>query len=525
MKVVTKLGLSFGTVLSMLGAVLAFGLVSMAQIQARFDEVVEVNNEEARLAHALALSISDRMIALRNIALLSDIAAVEAEKERIRTQARGYAQSFDTLGARFKADHATAEEFALLDKLRASESAAAPIIGKAISLAEAREQQAAIRVLIDELRPVQRNWMNAAREMVALQDEQNRIANRDADAAYARARMIMIALGVLAALSGIAAALIITRDLTCALGGEPGEAKALAARIAQGNLREPINVAHRNPDSLMVSLETMRTRLNTIVLGIQASSAAIAEAAGEIAQGTVDLSKRTESQAASLEETAASMEELASTVARNADNASAGTDAATRACGDATRGGDTVSDVVATMRGIAQASSHMADIIGVIEGIAFQTNILALNAAVEAARAGDQGRGFAVVAGEVRALAQRSAVAAKEIKALIEDSTARVSNGSALVEHAGGTIEGLVASVNRVTAIMNEVAAASGEQRMGIDQVNVAVAQMDEVTQQNAALVEEASAAAQSLAEQAESLRQAVAVFQVEKVEYVACIA
>ena|GEM_PF-1818560 len=207
--------------------------------------------------------------------------------------------------------------------------------------------------------------------------------------------------------------------------------------------------------------------------------------------------------------------ELASTVARNADNAAEGTHAATKACGDATQGGDTVNDVVATMRSIAQASSHMADIIGEIEGIAFQTNILALNAAVEAARTGDQGRGFAVDAGEVRALAQRSAVAAKEIKTLIDDSNACVSNGSALVEHAAGTIEGLVASVSRVTAIMSEVAAASGEQRMGIDQVNVAVAQMDEVTQQNAALVEQAFAAAQSLAEQAETLRQAVAKFQV----------
>ncbi|SAK86326.1 methyl-accepting chemotaxis sensory transducer [Caballeronia calidae] len=518
MKVVTKLSLGFGIVLSMLFAVLVFGLVSMSRIQARFDEVVEVNNAEAKLAHALSLSISDRMIALRNIALLTDLPAVEAEKARIRTQAQSYAQAFDALGTRFTENgNTSANERALLDKLRTSEAAAAPIIGRAISLAEAREQQAAIRVLIDELRPVQRDWMSAARDMVALQDEQNEIANRDADAAYARAKAIMIALGAVALLSGIVAALVITRGLTRALGGEPGEAKALAARIAQGNLREPVSVDGRSPDSLMVSLETMRARLNTIVLGIQSSSVAIAEAASEIAQGTVDLSKRTESQAASLEETAASMEELASTVAKNADNAAAGTHAATQACGDATQGGDTVNDVVATMRGIAQASSHMAEIIGVIEGIAFQTNILALNAAVEAARAGDQGRGFAVVAGEVRALAQRSAVAAKEIKSLIDDSNARVSNGSALVERAGGTIEGLVASVNRVTGIMSEVAAASGEQRMGIDQVNVAVAQMDEVTQQNAALVEEASAAAQSLAGQAEALRAAVAVFQVER--------
>ncbi|SAL40173.1 methyl-accepting chemotaxis sensory transducer [Caballeronia cordobensis] len=518
MKVVTKLSLGFGIVLSMLFAVLVFGLVSMAQIQARFDEVVEVNNAEAKLAHTLSLSVSDRMIALRNIALLTDTVAVEAEKARVREQARGYTQAYDALAARFRENPDTsANERAVLDKLRANDAAAAPIIEKAISLAEAREQQAAVRVLTGELRPVQRDWMNATHELVALQDEQNDIANRDADAAYARAKAIMLALGAAAVLCGIAAALVITRGLTRALGGEPDEAKALAARIAEGNLREPVGIDGRDPGSLMVSLETMRARLNTIVLGIQSSSVAIAEAAGEIAQGTVDLSKRTESQAASLEETAASMEELASTVAKNADNAAEGTHAATRACGDATRGGETVTDVVATMRGITQASSQMADIIGVIEGIAFQTNILALNAAVEAARAGDQGRGFAVVAGEVRALAQRSAVAAKEIKTLIDDSTARVSNGSALVEHAGGTIDGLVASVTRVTAIMSEVAAASGEQRMGIDQVNVAVAQMDEVTQQNAALVEEASAAAQSLAEQADALRQAVAVFQVER--------
>ncbi|SAL70667.1 methyl-accepting chemotaxis sensory transducer [Caballeronia arvi] len=518
MKVVTKLSLGFGIVLSMLFAVLAFGLVSMSQIQARFDEVVGVNNAEAKLAHTLSLSVSDRMIALRNIALLTDTAAVEAEKARVREQAQTYAQAYDALGARFKENPDTStNERSVYERLRASDTAAAPVIEKAISLAEAREQQAAVRVLTDELRPVQRDWMKATHDMVALQDEQNDIANRDADAAYARAKAIMIALGVAAVLSGIVAALVITRGLTRALGGEPGEAMALAARIAQGNLREPVAIEGRHPGSLMVSLETMRAHLNTIVLGIQSSSVAIAEAAGEIAQGTVDLSKRTESQAASLEETAASMEELASTVAKNADNAAGGTHAATRACGDATQGGETVSDVVATMRGIAQASSHMADIIGVIEGIAFQTNILALNAAVEAARAGDQGRGFAVVAGEVRALAQRSAVAAKEIKTLIDDSTARVSNGSALVEQAGGTIDGLVASVNRVTAIMSEVAAASGEQRMGIDQVNVAVAQMDEVTQQNAALVEEASAAAQSLAEQAEALREAVAVFEVER--------
>lgn len=261
----------------------------------------------------------------------------------------------------------------------------------------------------------------------------------------------------------------------------------------------------------------MKDQLTAIVQGIKRSSESIALAAGEIAQGNTDLSQRTEEQAASLEETASSMQQLTATVRQNADNAHQATVLAATASGIAQRGGEVVGHVVETMQGISASSNKVAEIIDVIEGIAFQTNILALNAAVEAARAGEQGRGFAVVAGEVRALAQRSATAAKEIKDLIGESVARVDAGSRLVGEAGNTISDVVESVKRVTDIMNEISSASEEQSTGIEQVNQAVTQMEQVTQQNAALVEEASAAAQSMARQAQSLREAVAVFKVDR--------
>ncbi len=268
--------------------------------------------------------------------------------------------------------------------------------------------------------------------------------------------------------------------------------------------------------SLMASLEAMRARLTTIVHGIKTSAESISVAANEVAQGNVALSQRTEEQAASLEETAASMEELTSTVKHNTDNARQGSSLAVTASQTASTGGGVVRQVVGTMENITSSSSKVAEIISVIEGIAFQTNILALNAAVEAARAGEQGRGFAVVAGEVRTLAQRSAVAAKEIKGLIETSVSHVAAGSQLVAGAGATMDEIVRSVKRVSDIMGEIASASAEQSTGIEQVNVAVTQMDEVTQQNAASVEQATAAAQSMADQAESLRATVSIFRVD---------
>jgi methyl-accepting chemotaxis protein I, serine sensor receptor len=291
-------------------------------------------------------------------------------------------------------------------------------------------------------------------------------------------------------------------------------------RISEGDLTGRIVATSDNEmGKLSAALQKMQDSLRAAINAVRGGAESINVGVNEIAAGNTDLSQRTEEQAASLEETAASIEELTSTVKQTAENAKQASQLAQGASGLAVQGGELTQQVVGTMQNIVDDSHKIADIVGVIEGIAFQTNILALNAAVEAARAGEQGRGFAVVASEVRSLAQRSAGAAKEIKGLIAESTSRVRSGAELVERSGTTITEIVDSIARVSAIMNEIAAASAEQSVGIDQVNVAVAQMDEVTQQNAALVEEASAAAQSMAGQAQTLRDAVAVFKVTETE------
>ncbi|PXW26350.1 methyl-accepting chemotaxis protein [Paraburkholderia caballeronis] len=304
------------------------------------------------------------------------------------------------------------------------------------------------------------------------------------------------------------------RSIRTSLGGEPDLAADLCRQIAAGDLTTKVEPRSGDSGSLLYAMGQMQRQLVDTVRRIQASAESITTGTNEIAAGNMDLSSRTEQQAASLEETAASMAELTSTVKQNTENARQGTTLAQSASEIAARGGDVVRRVVETMHDISGTSERVEQIIGVIDGIAFQTNILALNAAVEAARAGEQGRGFAVVASEVRSLAQRSASAAKEIKDLIGQSVAQVNEGSRLVDEAGATIDEVVKSARRVADLMGEIASASEEQHTGIEQVNQAVSQMDAVTQQNAALVEEASAAAQSMAAQSNGLREVVATFR-----------
>ncbi|WP_144141368.1 methyl-accepting chemotaxis protein [Paraburkholderia sp. BCC1884] len=310
--------------------------------------------------------------------------------------------------------------------------------------------------------------------------------------------------------------MLLIRSIRTSLGGEPDHAAEVCKQIANGDLGVDVDLRAGDTTSLMASLKAMRDSLSRVVIEVRENAEGVATASSEIAQGNLDLSSRTEEQAASLEETASSMEELTATVRHNTDNARQAATLAGTASGVAVRGGEVVGRVVETMQEISGSSAKMSEIISVIEGIAFQTNILALNAAVEAARAGEQGRGFAVVAGEVRTLAQRSATAAREIKDLIGDSVGRVEAGSKLVEEAGRTINEIVGAVKRVTDIVGEISSASAEQSQGIEQVSQAVSQMDQVTQQNAALVEEASAAAQSMAHQARALRETVSFFKVE---------
>ncbi|WP_241299956.1 methyl-accepting chemotaxis protein [Burkholderia stabilis] len=343
----------------------------------------------------------------------------------------------------------------------------------------------------------------------------------DGQAGFDRAESVydmLRVLSIVALAAGFGAALLSWLTLSRAIGRPIADALAHFDAIAAGDLRRPVVVQRRDEmGQLLDGLAKMQRGLVDTVRTVRGGSESIATAARQIAAGNIDLSSRTEEQAAALQETASSMEQLTGTVKQNADNARQASSLAANASEIANKGNTVVGQVVGTMGEINDSSAKIADIIAIIEGIAFQTNILALNAAVEAARAGEEGRGFAVVAGEVRSLAQRSSTAAKEIKALIDASVERIRSGSTLVDEAGRTMSDVIGAVQRVTDIMGEIAAASEEQSGGIDQVARAVAQMDEVTQQNAALVEEAAAAAQSLDEQAARLRETAAVFQLDE--------
>ena len=354
-------------------------------------------------------------------------------------------------------------------------------------------------------------------KLVKLYGDGGIAAAKSGDVLYASSRAWIIALLAGSVALGALGALLITRWLVQRLGGEPDYAVEIAGKIAAGELSVAVHTEPNDRSSLLFAMKTMRDSLADIVGQVRGATDTIASASDQIAAGNLDLSARTEQQASSLEQTAASMEELTSTVGQNADSARQANQLAVSASAIAQQGGLVVSQVVDTMGSIHASARKIVDIIGVIDGIAFQTNILALNAAVEAARAGEQGRGFAVVASEVRNLAQRSAAAAKEIKGLIGDSVEQVEAGSQLVSQAGATMEEVVVSVRRVTDIMGQITSAGQEQSAGITQVNQAIAQMDAVTQQNAALVEEATAASQSMQDQASALAKLVSVFRLER--------
>jgi methyl-accepting chemotaxis protein len=373
-----------------------------------------------------------------------------------------------------------------------------------------------IMAIVDQETPLWAKARTALLKQVQIAVQSSEAAQARTRSAGTRALLLAAVLAAIAVASSVVLNLVMTRSVRRELGGDPTTAREALRRVADGDLREDLAVHPSATDSVIGNIQKMQESLRRMVTQMRASTDSIGTASSEIATGNQDLSARTEQTASNLQQAASSMEQLTGTVKQSADSARQADQLASSAAEVAGRGGKVVSEVVSTMDEINTSSKKIADIIGVIDGIAFQTNILALNAAVEAARAGEQGRGFAVVASEVRSLAQRSAQAAKEIKGLISASVDKVESGSKLVAHAGATMNEIVNSVQRVTDIIGEITAASAEQSDGIGEINVAVVQLDKMTQQNAALVEESAAAAESLKQQAQSLSKVVGTFRLD---------
>ena len=509
LKIGTRLGAGFAAVLLLLAGIAGLGLSAMTDIQSRLNGIVTGNNVKVVLVNRMLDAIRDIAILDGNMILLTDDAAMRAESKKVAAARERFTESRGALAKLL----ATPEGKALLARIDEKVAVLVPLNAQISEAALQNRNEEATALFISRFQPAVRAALAELEAMAEHQERRSMEANQEAGEGYAWSRNLMLALASFAVLIGAGIAWLITRSITRPIG----QAVQVAEKVAAGDISSRIEVASKDETGrLMHALREMNESLARIVSEVRTGTDTIATASAQIASGNQDLSSRTEEQASSLEQTAASMEELTSTVKQNADNARQANQLAVSASEVAVKGGSVVSQVVDTMGSINASSKKIVDIIGVIDGIAFQTNILALNAAVEAARAGEQGRGFAVVASEVRSLAQRSAAAAKEIKTLIGDSVEKVEEGSKQVEEAGRTMEEIVGSVKRVTDIMGEITAASQEQTSGIEQINQAITQMDQVTQQNAALVEEASAAAQSLQEQASSLVQAVSIFKLD---------
>jgi methyl-accepting chemotaxis protein len=512
-----RLAIGFGAVLALMAVLAGLAIQRVGQIDSILIHINDVNSVKQRYAINFRGSVHDRAIALRDVVLAGSLDATKPHVELIRKLDANYQKSAGPLDALFaERKDILAEEKQALVAIKDIEQRTQPLIAKVIELRQADQLPEAAALLDKQAAPAFVEWLASVNRLIDLEEKLNNDAAKDARALSGSFLAWMLVLLAIAVGAGGVAAWAISRGLLRQLGGQPDYAVAIAGAIAGGDLSVPIETRADDRSSLLFAMKAMRDSLVNIVSQVRAGTLTIADASTEITAGNQDLSGRSERQAGTLEETASSMEELTGTVKQNADNARQANALAESASNVAQRGGAVVAQVVQTMASINASSKQIAEIIGVIDGIAFQTNILALNAAVEAARAGEQGRGFAVVASEVRNLAQRSAAAAKEIKTLIGDSVAKVDDGARLVDAAGSTMEEIVTSVKRVTDIMAEITLASQEQSAGIEQVNRAIGQMDETTRQNATLVEQAGASASALQEEAESLAQLVSIFKLD---------
>ncbi len=515
LKISTRLAFGFGLVILLMLTITAVGIIRLDSNNDITDKIVNDRYAKAALSVNLRTSVDAGARHLRNALLVSD---PEDSRKYLATLTASMQASRNTIAALEKVI-VTERGKAILKDLAAARSAYAPARDRAVALLKEGSREAAVAHLMTQVIPLQETYSEAIAKMIRFQEEQMTNDGKQAASEGRMAIIIMAALLAAAGLLAVIAGLLVARSITVPVA----QAVTLAEAVAEGDLTRDINVTSKDEiGKLLAALKHMNDNLARIVSQVRSGTETIAAASGQIATGNQDLSSRTEEQASSLEETASSMEELTSTVRQNAENALQANQLSISASGIAGKGGAVVSRVVDTMASINTSSRKIVDIIGVIDGIAFQTNILALNAAVEAARAGEQGRGFAVVAAEVRSLAQRSAAAAKEIKELINDSVEKVDDGTRLVGEAGATMEEIVTSVKRVTDIMGEITAATREQTAGIEQINQAISQMDQATQQNASLVEEAAAASEALQEQAAALAEAVNVFRLDHARHAA---
>jgi len=508
MKLRNKMALCMAIVFVLFAAALAVAISGMRDASSRFGSFVD--QDQAFLANANTLYAQGLQMgqALRNVILAPDN---ETGYKNLASARKDFGIALESARALAKNDVAADTVLARLESLQQRRAA---VQDRIVALVKT-DMASSATILNGEETPV---WREMRTELLKILKEKNAAAEQAKTELTSRTQAMFslsLAFAAFAIVTGGAVVFWLTRSITRQLGGEPGYAASIAGSIAAGDLAVPIALDdERNQASLMFAMRQMQRSLATLVQKVRDGTDTITTASNEIAAGNLDLSARTEEQASSLEETAASMEELTGTVQQNTESVRQANELAATASEVALKGGRVVAEVVGTMGAINDAAKRIADIIGVIDGIAFQTNILALNAAVEAARAGEQGRGFAVVASEVRNLAQRSAAAAREIKALIGDSVDKVDAGSKLADAAGDTMREVVASVKRVTDIMGEITLAGQEQSSGIAQVNQAIAQMDQVTQQNAALVEEAAASADAMQAQAQALLAVVGTFK-----------
>jgi methyl-accepting chemotaxis protein-1 (serine sensor receptor) len=507
-----KLIAGFGMLSLIVVAVAGLSLKSLADSTDGFSSFVRGINARADMAVQVRTAVDRRAIAARNLVLVVKPEDLEIEKAQVTRAHEDVAANLKKLNEMVRDAGADDKARSLVAEINRVETAYGPVATDIVGLALANKRDEAIVKMDDQCRPLLAALIRATDAYAGHAHARQETMIADYAAHYQNQRNLLIAISLLAVALAVGACVAITR----AVSGPLGVAIDVARTVSQGDLRTRIRVDGKDETSkLLGALREMNERLTTVVGRVRDASTSIAGAAREIAAGNMDLSQRTEQQAASLQETASSMEQLTSTVKQNADNAQQGSTLAANASSVARKGSAVVGQVVSTMQDISDSSTKIADITGIIEGIAFQTNILALNAAVEAARAGEQGRGFAVVASEVRSLAQRSSSAAKEIKDLIADSVERIRDGSSLAGEAGKTMTEVTHAVARVTDIMSEIAAASSEQSRGIEQINLAITQMDNVTQQNAALVEQAAAASRSMEEQGERLSETVGFFRV----------